>query len=414
MMWVLGIVGISVLVLILWMAWAEIDIVVRGGGKVIPSSQLQLVQSLEGGVVTEILVREGDVVEQNQPLMRISDIGFASSYEENRLRYLELRARIARLDAQANEKTFELDPDVIEEAPSLMEAERRLYESQTLQYQQALSVLEEQLSQHRNELIEAQARERQLGASAELIRDEVRIKTPLAQSGLISEVEFIQLRRQATEIEGNLENVSLSIPRIRSRIQEAERKLEQTRLELVNRAKTELNEAQAEVSRLREAGHAIRDRVSRTTLRAPVHGVVKRIFVNTVGGVIRPGGEVIEVVPLEDALLVEVRINPADIADVSVELPARIKFSAYDFSIHGSLAGEVVFIGADSITNEDGDSYFIARIRPGQNHIDHVGTKLPIMVGMTTQVDILTGKRSILNYLLKPIHRGMDNAMGER
>lgn len=414
MMWILGMLTITIVVLLLWMAWAEIDIVVRGSGKVIPSSQLQMVQSLEGGVVTEILVSEGDVVEQNQPLMRISDIGFASSYEENRLRFLELRARIARLDALAHDKPFTDDPEVVREMPLLLDAERQLYQSQFRQHDQALSVLREQLAQHHNELLEAQARERQLTESVSLIRDELQIKRPLMERGLISEVEFIQLRREATDIEGNLENVRLSIPRIRSRIQEAERKLEQNRLELINNAKHELNEAQAEASRLREAGHAIRDRVSRTTLRAPVRGAVKRIFINTVGGVIRPGAEAIEVVPLEDTLLIEVRINPADIAEVEVGLPTRIKFSAYDFAIHGSLLGEVVYVSADSITTEEGESYFIARIRPEQNHLEHVSGKLPIMVGMTTQVDILTGKRSILNYLLKPIHRGMGNAMGER
>lgn len=410
----LFIIAFAIFSLILWMAWAEIDVVVRGEGKVIPSSQLQVIQSLEGGVIAEILVDEGDIIDQGQPLMRISDISYASSYEENRLRYLELRARIARLEAQANQIPFVDDEEVANEMPELLLAERDLYDSQQEEYRKKLGVLEEQLVQSRNELIEAQARKRQLTANAQLIRDEITIKKPLVDSGLISEVEFIQLRRQATEIEGDLENISLSIPRIKSRIQEAERTLEQAGLELANAAREQLNETLAEASRLLELSHAIRDRVVRSTLRSPVHGTVKRMHVNTIGGVIRPGEPVVEVVPLEDALLIEARIQPADIANVSVGLPARVKFSAYDFAIHGSLAGKVSFVSADSITTDEGVSYFLVRLKPEKSFLGYESAPLPIMVGMTCQVDILTDKRSILEYILKPIHRGMKNAMGER
>jgi membrane fusion protein, adhesin transport system len=402
------------LVLILWLGWADVDEVVRGGGKVIPSSQLQLIQSLEGGIVTDILVSEGDSVEPGQPLMKISDIPYASSFEENRLHFLGLKIKIARLSAQVSGAEFEGDDEVFAAMPALQAAEQSLYESQRQQLDESISILQEQASQLRTELTEAEARERQLTDGAELIRDEIRIKEPLVERRIISEVDFLQLRREATEIEGGLENIRLSLPRLRSKIEEAERKIEQMRLEYKNGAKLELTEALSEISRLAETQEAMRDRVARTTLRSPVKGTIKRLHINTVGGVIRPGSDVIEIVPREDALLVEVRINPADIAYISVGQTARTKFTAYDFAIHGGVTGTVRFISADTITNEEGESYFIARIAMDRPYLGHEKRPLPVMVGMTSEVDIVTGKKSILQYLLKPIYRGMDRALSER
>ncbi|NOR50995.1 MAG: HlyD family type I secretion periplasmic adaptor subunit, partial [Gammaproteobacteria bacterium] len=215
------------------------------------------------------------------------------------------------------------------------------------------------------------------------------------------------------EMGGELERVRLSIPRLRSVIEESRRKVEQTRLDFQNTAKKELNEAVAEVSRIIEAQAALEDRVKRTTMRSPVKGTIQRLHINTIGGVIKPGDGVIEVIPREDKLLIELKIKPADIADISIGQLARIKFTAYDFSIYGSLEGDVAFISADTVTNEDGESHYIARIHPRKLFMGHAERPLPIKVGMVTDVDIITGKRTILQYLLKPIVRGMDRALGE-
>lgn len=411
---VLTITATAIFTLLIGMGIFKLDITVRGDGKVIPSQQVQLIQSLEGGVVSEILVREGDEVGVNTPLMRISDIAFASSFEENRQHYLALKAKIARLQAEASGEEFNDDPEVAGASPSLLTSERSLYESHLRQLEQGQQILEEQVSQAKSELAELVAKKKQLSRSVDLIQQELAIKAPLVKKQIVSEVEYLQLKRQAADLEGELESATLTIPRLESRIAEAERKREEARLNFHNDAKTQLNDAQAEAAQLAEVQSALQDRVRRTLLRSPVTGTVKRINVNTIGGVIRPGSDVIEIVPSEDSLLIEARIKPSDIANITVGQQARIKFTAYDFAIYGSLMGKVSFVGADTITNEKDETYYVVRIRPERSHLGTESAPLPIKVGMTSQVDILTGKRTILNYLLKPITRGMQNALQER
>ena len=398
---------------VIWMSIAEIDIVVRGSGKVIPSSQLQVIQSLEGGVVSEILVREGDIVDTNQPLIKISDIAFASSYEENRVHYLELRARIARLTAEANDLPFKEDPVVAKQMPELMKSETSLYESNKQQLEETQQILQEQLSQNENEVLEAEGRQKHLRRTLRLIREEIKLKKPLLKRKLVSEIEFLQVQQREVETEGELDAIKLSIPRLESAIEEAKRKIAQSNLDFRNKAKKELNEASAEASRIEETQSALEDKVRRTMLRSPVKGTVTRLHVNTVGGVIPAGNPILEIVPFEDALLVEIKIKPADIADLTVGQEARLKFSAYDFAIHGSLGGKVNFISADTITTEEGESFFVVRIKPEKAYMGPQESPLPIGVGMTVEADILTDKKTILQYIMKPIRRGLQRSLSE-
>lgn len=399
---------------LLWMNFAEIDVVIRGSGKVIPASQVQVVQSLEGGIVSEILTREGALVEVNQPLLKISDIAFASSFEENRLKYLELLARAARLQAEAFDREFQPDAEVEKARPELNRSERSLFESHREQLKQTLDILDAQIAQQQSALQEALSKQRQLTKSLKLVRKEIRIKKPLKQKGIISEVEFLQLQQREAEMEGELEAVGISIPRIQSTIDEARSKRQQALLDFRNKAKQELNEIRSEIARIREAQVALRDRVTRTTLRSPVKGIVQRLLTNTVGGVVSPGSPVVEIVPQEDALLIELRIKPADIASVRIGQTARLKFSAYDFAVHGSLPSVVTFVSADTITDEDGNSYYLLRVKPERDFLGHPSRPLPIKVGMTVEADIVTDKKTILQYLMEPVTRGLDKALKER
>lgn len=398
---------------LVWMGWAEIDVVVRGNGKVIPARQIQIIQSLEGGIISEILVHEGDEVEINQPLIKISDIAFSSSFEENRLSYYELRAKSARLKAESDGGEFVHDKKVMELAPELLKSEFSLFESNRQQLLQTLSIHDEQINQQQSALEESQSKQRQLARSLELLRKEIKIKEPLVRRRIISEIEFLQVQQREAEVEGELEGVGISLPRIRSTIEEARRKFEQARLDFRNKAKRELNEVMAEISRIAEAQTALEDRVSRTTLRSPVKGVVQRLYTNTIGGVIAPGSEIIQIVPGEDALLVEIQIKPADIAYINVGQEARLKFTAYDFAIHGSVKGSVDFVSADTITDDDGMSFYVARLRPEKAYLGHEKQPMFIKVGMTTEADIITDKKTILEYLLKPINRGLERALQE-
>ena len=407
------IIAIVVLAALIWMSWAEIDVVVRGNGKVIPARQLQLIQSLEGGIVSEILVKEGDIVDKTQPLIKISDVAFSSSFEENRLMYYELRAKSARLQAEADTGEFKRDAELEAAAPEVLNSEASLFESNRRQLRETLSIYEEQVKQHQSSLEEAQSKQRQLSKSLKLLQQEVKIKEPLVKRRILSEVEYLQLQQREAEVEGELEGVGLSIRRIRSTVEEGKRKLEQVRLDFSNKAKRELNEVMSEISRIAETQTNLEDRVSRTTMRSPVKGVVQRLYVNTIGGVVAPGSEIMEIVPIDVVLLVEVRIKPADIAYIIEGQKARLKFTAYDFAIYGSLKGSVFFVSADTITDNEGMSYYLARVRPKKAYLGEKSQPLPIKVGMATEVDIITSKKTILEYLLKPINRGLGRALQE-
>ena len=411
---VVMIIGLFVAAAIAWMNWARIDVVIRGAGKVSPASQVQNIQSLEGGIVEEILVREGETVSRGQSLIKISDVAFSSSFEENRLLYLELLARSSRLSAEAFDRKFEPDVEVETDAPQLNRSEKSLFDTNRQQLRESLAILEERINQQQSALREAESKQKQLGKKLELVKKEIEIKKPLKDRGIISEVEFLQLQQREAEFEGEIEAARLSIPRIRSTIEEARSSRQKEKLDFQNKAKKELNEVNAEIGRIKEAQTALQDRVKRTTLRSPVNGIVQRLYSNTIGGVISPGSNIIDIVPQEDALLVELRIKPADIADVHVGQFARLKFSAYDFAIHGSLQGIVTFVSADTITDEEGLSFFLVRIKPSKDFLGGRSGELPIKIGMTAEADIITDKKTILSYLTEPVHRGFDKALRER
>jgi adhesin transport system membrane fusion protein len=399
---------------IVWMNWAEIDVVIRGSGKVSTASQVQNIQSLEGGIISEIMVVEGQAVRTDQPLIKISDVAFSSSFLENRLTYLDLLARSSRLKAQAFGADFIPHPEVAAEAPELVKSEKSLFDSHLQQLKETLSVHDEKITQQESALREAQSKSRQLEKSLDLVKREIKIKKPLKDRGIISEVEFLQLQQKEAELEGQIESVTLSVPRIRSTIDEAGFNKKKEKLDFQNKAKQELNEVTSEIGRIAETQTALKDRVKRTTLRSPVNGIVQRLYTNTIGGVISPGNNIVEIVPQEDALLVEINIKPADIAYVSVGQFARLKFSAYDFAIHVSLQGIVTFVSADTITNEDGVSFYLIRVKPTRAFLGAKLGELPIRIGMTVEADIITAKKSILSYLTEPVHRGIDKALRER
>ncbi len=406
--------ALFVVAAIVWMNWAKIDVVIRGAGKVSPASQVQNIQSLEGGIISEILVVEGQVVTAGQSLIKISDIAFSSSFEENRLLYLELLARSSRLSAEAFDRAFKPEPEVSKDAPHLVKSEKSLFDSNQQQLKETLSGLEEKISQQKSALLEAKSKQRQLTKSLGLVKKEIKIKRPLRDRGIISEVEFLQLQQREAEFEGEIEAARLSVPRIKSTIEEARFNKKKEKLNFQNNAKKELNEVNAEISRIKETQTALQDRVKRTTLRSPVNGIVQHLYINTIGGVISPGNNIIDIVPQEDSLLVELKIKPADIAYVHVGQFARLKFSAYDFAIHGSLKGIVTFVSADTITNEEGESFFLVRVKPIKSFLGVKSGELPIKIGMTAEADIITDKKTILSYLTEPVHRGIDKALRER
>jgi len=404
---------LSIAWLIFWADNAEIDEITRGSGKVIPTHKIQVVQNLEGGIVSEVFVKEGDIVKKNQPLLKLQDIRFSSSFEENKLKINELESKALRLDAEASGKPFDKVQSDDKNFNTLQYDEKSLYDSNMQQLKSSLSIILSQSKQRKNELIEANAKRKQLAKSLSLLEEEITIKKPLVDRGVLPEIDFLKLKREKNDLEGNLEAVVLSIPRIKSTINEAGKKYSEAKFIFQNRSKKELNEVKAELARIKESVSALGDRVDRTVVRSPVAGTIKQLFANTKGGIIKPGMDIVEIVPNEDSLLIEAKIKPSDIAFLHIGQKAIVKFTAYDFAIYGGLEGEVSHIGADTITEEK-NTFYIIHVKVKKNYLSFKDKQLFIKVGMVTSADVLTGKKSILDYLLKPILKAKDSALRER
>ncbi len=405
---------LSIAWLIFWADNAQIDEIARGNGKVIPTHKIQVVQNLEGGIVSKVFVKEGDIVKVDQPLLKLQDIRFSSSFEENKIKINELQAKMTRLNAEAHNKPFVIPNGVDEKFKALLYDEESLYYSDISQLKSSLDVISSQLNQRKNELIEAKAKKRQYKRSLDLIEEEITMKKPLVKRGVVPDIDFITLKREKNDIEGNLEAVTLSIPRIKSTINESQKKYVEVKKTFQNKAKREFNEVKAELSRIKESINALGDRVYRTVVRSPVAGTIKQLFINTRGGVIKPGMDIVEIVPNEDSLLIEAKMKPSDIAFLHVGQKAIIKLTAYDFSVYGGLNGEVVHISADTITDEEENTFYLVHVKAKKDYIDFKNEKLYVKVGMVTSVDVLTGKKTVLDYLLKPILKAKNRALRER
>lgn len=403
--------ALAVVALVVWAAYARIDEVTKGQGRVIPSSQLQVVQAVDGGVVEELLVGEGQTVEAGQVLVRIDPTRFVSSLRENRAELLALQARAARLTALSDGRPFEPGQALSYEIPEIVAQERAHYQSSLAGLEAQLGIARQQLTQRNEELREATGARASAARSLELTDRELAVTKPLASAGAVSEVELLRLERDVNRFRGERDQADAQISRLRAAIREANQKIQDVELSFRNQVRKELSEVSAKLGTLSEGSLALEDRVKHAEVRAPVRGTVKRLLVNTVGGVVQPGAEVVEVVPLDDALVLETKISPRDIAFLRPGQPATVKFTAYDFAIYGGLDAELDQIAADSVIDEEGNAFFVVKVRTLKNSL---GEGLPIIPGMVAEVDILTGKKSILDYLLKPVLRAKANAMTER
>ncbi|PHQ65022.1 MAG: hemolysin secretion protein D [Sulfurimonas sp.] len=405
----------AIIWLITWAYYAKIDALTRGQGKIIPSNKIQVIQNLEGGIVSEILVKEGEQVKKGAILIKIDDTNFASMFIESQLRYNELQAKTIRLLAESTGNAFSVSKKIRKNSPELIKHEFSFYRTNKEQLDNNIMIYKRRLNQKRNELKEAQAKLIQLTKNYELISREVALNRPLVKKGIVSEVEYLQLQRQQSTIQGEMSAIELSIPRLISILEEQKDNIREVRLEFRNAAKEAYNEAKAEMSRIKRTNIAREDKVQRTFVRSPVTGTIKQLLVNTVGGVVKPGMDIIEIVPTQDNLLVEAKIRPADIAFLYPGQRAIVKFSAYDFAIYGSLRGTLTHISAGTIVDEiDKQSYYLVRIKTDKNYLGDEDKKLNVIVGMTADVDIITGKKTVLDYILKPILRARENVLSER
>lgn len=398
--------------LLLWAAFAEVNEVARGQGRVVPSSHVQLVQSLDGGIVSAIHVQEGSVVEKGQLLLRIDPTRFASSLEENVGQVIALQARAERLRALAENREFSLPAGLVKQSPQFAAQEEALFRSRRQELNTSIAIFRDQLTQRTQELSEVISRRDQAAESFTLTQRELAMTRNLTGSGAVSEVEVLRLQRDAARFRGERDTADAQISRLESAVSEARRKLSEVELAFRNQARLELAEVMGKLQTLLAGSAALQDKVDRTEVRAPMRGTIKRLHVTTVGGVVQPGRDLIEIVPLDGKLLLEARIQPRDIAFLYPGQKAMVRFSAYDFSIYGGLDATLEHISADSVIDDKGNAFYVVHVR---THQDWVGSKQqPILPGMVADVDILTGRRTVLSYLLKPVLRARNYALSER
>ncbi|MDN5001033.1 HlyD family type I secretion periplasmic adaptor subunit [Bradyrhizobium sp. GCM10027634] len=377
---------------LVWAHFAVLEEVKRGNGKVVPSRQMQVVQSLEGGIVGDILVQEGAVVQQGQSLMRIDDTKFASEFGEIRERRASMAARLARLEAEVNGRSEIVFPDQIEGVvPAAVTTERSVFKTRALKVAQDVDVLNQQIAR--------------LTQTSALLDRELTLTRKLYEQKVVPEIEMLRLERQSAEAKGQ--------------IAEAKAKIATTISTFRAQADEDLAKARADLAVLDENIKSAQDRVRRTDLRSPVRGIVNKLNVTTIGAVVQPGANLMDIVPLDDTLLVEGKIRPQDIAFIRPGQDAVVKISAYDSSVYGHLAGKVERISADTILDDKGESaqrpetYYRVMVRTDKNHLGTEESPLPIIPGMITTVEILTGKKSVLDYIMKPARTLRDEALRE-
>jgi membrane fusion protein, adhesin transport system len=402
----------AILLAALAWAWlAKVDEITRGEGRVIPSRQLQVIQSLDGGIVSEILVKEGDLVKIGMPLIKIDETRAISSLRENKGQYLALLGRQSRLQALATGATFNPPSEVQVQAPQIYEQEYALYVSSRDELESIVSIARDQMVQREKELDEVQFKKELAEKTYESANKELIANKPLLASGAVSEIDILKLEREVTRARGEIDQLRAQLSRIKVSITEAKRKITESEQAFRSKVRSELNDVTAKLNSLTEVSVALSDKVKQSTLKSPVNGKVSRLFFNTLGGVIQPGKEIMEVVPTDEVLVIETKVQIKDIAFLRPNQSAIVKLTAYDYTIYGTLDAFVVSIAANSTVDDKGNAYYLVRVLTLQKTL---GKNLPIIPGMVAQVDILTGKKTILSYLLKPILKAKSYAFSER
>lgn len=418
----LYVIGVGFLILIIWASFSEIDELARGQGKVIPANKIQTIQNLDGGTVSEILIQEGDHISKEQPLMKIDTIRFEASLEENQEMYNSLLAKNIRLKEETaykvgQQKIESLVFPVQLKGNNYTVLEDKLFKTRIQELENSLKTLRLQLSQKEQELQELYSKEEQLKRSLSLISQQKDAIDKMVKNGSKSNVELLKMEHTYNETKGDLDATTLSIPRSKFAIEESKSKIEEKLSQFKSEASKELQTVEADLKKIEARLVSDNDKLNKTIVRSPVDGIVKLIHINTIGGVVKSGDNLVEIVPDSDILIIETKIDPKDIAFINPTQKAIVKITAYDFSIYGALEGKIVDISADSIedkASKDNKPYYKVIIKTNKNFLEKDGKVLPIIPGMIANVDIITGKKTVMDFLLKPIIKAKRESFHER
>jgi adhesin transport system membrane fusion protein len=408
-----SITGLIVL-FIIWASVSRIEEITRGNGQVVPSQEIQTVQSLEGGILSELLVVEGDRVTKDQVLLRISDVLFASEERGVEARFAGLRAKQLRLEAESNGTEFTLPEELYEQIPKISDNEKALYKSRQQELSNALSMLDNKISAAKAEINETYADMKRMRDSSALLQQELDITKKMVEQKAVPKLEEIRLQRELSDISGQLRADNQKLVGLKAELSAAEKEKEDQNDKFRSQALGELSDVETEIKQLEENLKSIGDRVYRTELRAPVDGIVNKITLKTIGGVVEPAHKLVEIVPIDDELKIIAKVRPSDIAFLDIGQNVKVKISAYDPQRYGSLEGKLVRIGANSVKDNEGNIFFEIEVRTEKNYMGSEDNPLPITPGMVAETEVITGKRTIMEYLMKPILRAKDRALTER
>lgn len=400
-------------IFLIWAAVSKVEVITHGQGQVVPTQEIQVVQSLEGGIVSELLAKEGEQVKKGQILMRLSDTQFSSEEKGTEAKFSSLAAQKARLEAEAKGQEFVMPKDIEEKSPAIAANERSLYESRKSELKNSYAILDDKINRASAELSEIKAEVSRLSESKRLLQNELEVTRKMVAQRAAPKLEQMQKEREMSDVSGQINAASARQQGIASDLEAARKEKQSQEGRFRSQALTELNEVETEIAGLQENLKSIGDRVDRREIRSPVDGVVNNMAINTIGGVVEPAMRLVEVVPLDDELKIVAKVQPSEVAFLHLGQDVRVKITAYDPQRFGSLHGKLIRVGANSVTDREGKAFFEIEVRTDKNYLGKDDRKFPIMPGMVANTEVITGKRTILEYMLKPILRARDVALTE-
>lgn len=404
-----------VLFFFLWASLSKLDQVTRGEGRVIPSRQLQVVQNLEGGIIRDILVQQGQSVKAGDVLLRMDGTQFGADFAKGQEGYNSLIAKITRLNAEAQFGDPLFPPALIKTSPDLVTAEQTLHAARQSELRANTLVAQSKLDQARQSEAQAVVQAETAAQAERLAAQEVTMITPLVEKGIEPRIELIRAQGRAADTAGQAHAARLGAQRAGNAVSEAQSELQAVREHYHTTAVEDVTKAKAELAGMGRELPALQDRVKRTDVKAPISGTINRVLVATVGGVVKPGEPLVEIVPKDDSLVVEARVKPADIAFLKPGQSALVKITAYDFSIYGGLEGRVEYISPDAVKDErTAETHYMVRVRTLSDTLQTKDGPRAISPGMIAEIDVLNGKRSVLDYLLSPIKNVSQKAFTEK
>ncbi|WP_333805446.1 HlyD family type I secretion periplasmic adaptor subunit [Sulfurospirillum sp.] len=403
-------IGLFFLVFFLWSALSEIDEVVRGNGKIVPSGQTKVLQHMEGGIVSEILVKEGDNVKINQPIYQLNQAFFTADLKGKDLDRVSLQAKEQRLMSLIDDKELVFDKDVTELYPEIVHNELQIFRSEKLNNSERLNGVQQKVEQRQYELKELESRQKNLSLELNMAQENTSITEQLMKSGAGSRKEYLFEMSKKQNLITQVDEVKNLIPVTQGKYKEAMYELGSIRSDIQSKLLNELKDVRLKLSQLSQQSEASVDRANRLLITSPVNGIVNVLYFHTVGGTIKPGDKVAEITPLEEGLMIEANIKASDRGRIWMGQKANIEITAYDYARYGMIEGELVSISPDSFTNQKGEIFYAVKIKASK---DRLGPNLPIMPGMEAGVNIITGKRTVLGYILLPLKRMGKNALLE-